>query len=203
MAPKPCKEIPQRSCIACRKSGDKNTLIRFVASPDGIITPDFDYKLPGRGAYTCISSKCLADAVGRKQFARAFKREILLQTPADLNSMMVNCMLARISGFVSLANKAGKIVAGGSMVQDAIRSSSKPGLILLATDTSDAVAEKIMALAEYNSLKLIKILNKDEYGALLGKAPKSAIAIRSAGFAGSIFKEFERYSNFQGEVQNK
>ena len=56
-------EKPQRSCLACRETRDRDRLIRFVLSPQGEVVPDLDVKLPGRGAYTCVSAACLAAAV--------------------------------------------------------------------------------------------------------------------------------------------
>jgi hypothetical protein len=43
---------------------------------------------------------------------------------------------------------------------------------------------------------------KDDFGAILGKAPRSAIAIRTGGFVAQLMYEIERYRNFLGEVRN-
>ncbi len=59
---------PQRSCIACRREGDKANFLRFVIAPDGTVTPDLEGKLPGRGAYLCQSRRCVLDAASKRQF---------------------------------------------------------------------------------------------------------------------------------------
>ena len=40
---------PERQCAVTRQSGDADALIRFVLAPDGLIVPDLERRLPGRG----------------------------------------------------------------------------------------------------------------------------------------------------------
>lgn len=196
------KEKPQRSCLGCRQSRDRDALIRFVLSPQGELVADIEAKLPGRGAYTCISRMCLQAALKQRQFSRAFKREVVTAAPDEMTGQVGGSMQRRVLGYIGLANKAGQVISGGSLVSDAIRSGHKPGLILVATDVSEAIGEKIEMLAAVHHIACIRILNKDDFGAILGKAPRSAIAIRAGGFVAQLSYEIERYRNFLGEVQN-
>jgi hypothetical protein len=50
----------------------KKELIRVVRSPEGVVSLDFKGKLPGRGAYVCPQSGCLAKARKTKALERAF-----------------------------------------------------------------------------------------------------------------------------------
>jgi hypothetical protein len=43
-------------------------------------------------------------------------------------------------------------------------------------------------------------MTKDDFGAILGKAPRSAIAIKAGGFVAQLSQEIKRYRNFLGEV---
>lgn len=106
----------------------------------------------------------------------------------------------RVSGLIGLANKAGKIVGGGSMVSDALRSKHKPGLVLLASDVSPAIGEKIIILASVKHVPLQRVLTKADFGSILGKAPRSAISITAGGFVVPLRTAIERYVNFLGEV---
>jgi len=194
-------EKPQRSCLACRETRDRDRLIRYVLSPLGEVVPDLDAKLPGRGAYTCISAACLAAAVKQRQFSRAFKREVSVPPPDQMTGLVARLLLERIMGYIALANKAGKLIAGGSMVGDALKGKKKPGLVLVAQDISEAIGEKIAAQAAGNGVACLRILTKDDFGALLGKAPRSAVAVKESGFVAQLVKTIERYRNFLGEVQ--
>jgi predicted RNA-binding protein YlxR (DUF448 family) len=70
--------IPTRMCLACRSTGAKSTLVRFVAS-QGIVVVDPAARLPGRGAYVCGREECLEQALRRRGAAlhRSFRRSDL------------------------------------------------------------------------------------------------------------------------------
>ena len=194
------KDKPQRSCLGCRQTFDRDRLLRFVLSPDGEVLPDIEARLPGRGTYTCISSKCLVSAVKQRQFFRGFKQDVRCMEPDEMAATVARLMRERILGYLGLANRAGKIVSGGSLVSDALRGKVKPGLVLVATDVSEAIGEKIVQLAAVHGIPCERVLTKDDFGAILGKAPRSAIAIRPGGFVAQLATEIERYRNFLGEV---
>jgi predicted RNA-binding protein YlxR (DUF448 family) len=191
---------PQRSCLACRTSKDKNLLLRFVLSPELEVLPDPDFRLSGRGAYTCMSAACLVKAVEQRQFKRAFKQDVVVMLSEDMLTHVRQQLADRVTGLIGMANKAGKIIGGGSMVSDALRSKHKPGLVLLATDVSAAIGEKIILLASVQQVPLNSVLTKEDFGSILGKAPRSAISIGAGGFVVPLRMAIERYVNFLGEV---
>ncbi|HEX9078959.1 MAG TPA: DUF448 domain-containing protein [Desulfuromonadaceae bacterium] len=194
-------EAPQRSCLGCREPRDKGELLRFVLSPQGEVVPDLDGKLPGRGAYTCLNPACLEAACRQRQFSRAFKREVGVLPPEEMIALVRRLMRERILGSLGLANRAGKIVSGGSLVSDAIRGTGKPGLVLVATDVSEAIGERIEALADAHRIPRLRVMTKDDFGTILGKAPRSAVAVKPGGFVKQLAAMIERYRNFLGEVQ--
>ena len=66
------KKIPMRQCVGCREMCPKRELIRVVRSPEGEIALDFRGKNPGRGAYVCAKTECLARAKKSRGLERAF-----------------------------------------------------------------------------------------------------------------------------------
>ncbi len=56
------KKIPQRRCVGCNESKDKNLLIRVVRTAQGEVSLDFTGKKSGRGAYICKQVSCLKKA---------------------------------------------------------------------------------------------------------------------------------------------
>lgn len=70
------KHIPQRSCIVCRAQKDKSELVRVVRRPDGTVVTDKLGKESGRGAYVCASGDCMAQAIKKHAFDRAFKTKL-------------------------------------------------------------------------------------------------------------------------------
>lgn len=191
---------PQRSCLGCRTSKDKSLLIRFVETPDGEILPDLENRLPGRGAYTCIDRNCLATAVNQRQFKRSFKHDVTVWPAEQLVEHVCKQLHGRIISLIGLANKAGLVISGGSMVSDAIRSRSKPGLVVVASDVSPDIGDKIIKAATGHQIVCRTAVTKEDFGDILGKAPRSAIAIASGSFVTQMVRAIDRYRNFLGEV---
>lgn len=200
MSQKRGQERPQRSCLGCREIRDRNSLIRYVLSPQGEVVPDLEARLPGRGAYTCVDSSCLETAIKRSLFNRSFRREVTVLPPEVMVAQVASLMRSRILGYLGLANRAGKIISGSSLVCDALRGKNKPELILVAVDASVNIADKVILLASVHSVRAERMLTKEDFGAILGKSSRSAIAVRHSGFVARLVSEIERYRNFLGEV---
>ncbi|MGE0156550.1 MAG: DUF448 domain-containing protein [Geobacter sp.] len=191
---------PQRSCIACRREGDKASFLRFVLAPDGSVTPDLEEKLPGRGAYTCVARSCLLEAVKKRQFGRSFKGAAAPVDGAALDSLLQEQMERRISGYLALANKAGVATSGGEAVERTIKGSNRPNLLVLSEDISPAIGEKLEGLAQRAGVPVMRALTKETLGMLLGKeSDRSAVAIMSPGFGQSLIRELVRYRNYLEE----
>ncbi len=74
--PKAQKKLPTRRCVGCGEHFPKNTLIRVVRSPEGVISLDFIGKASGRGAYICKSGACLLKARKAHRLEAAFETRI-------------------------------------------------------------------------------------------------------------------------------
>lgn len=193
-------EAPQRSCLGCKKCVDKGGLLRFVLTPEKEVLPDLENRLPGRGAYTCIDKRCLALAVEKRQFKRSYKQDVSVMDADQLIEYVRKQLHSRITSLIGLANKAGMITGGGSMVVESLRGRKKPGLVIVTTDISEAIGSKIVYSAEVNNVLHRTVVTKDDIGLILGKAPRSAIAVASSGFVEQLVRAIDRYRNFLGEV---
>lgn len=70
------RSIPMRKCTGCNEMKPKKELVRVVRSPEGEVSLDLTGKKPGRGAYVCRDSACLAKARKAKRFDKAFSCDI-------------------------------------------------------------------------------------------------------------------------------
>lgn len=75
--PGPARRLPQRTCVACRKTRAKRELVRVVRSPQGELSVDLRGKAPGRGAYLDPDPACLERGLIEGALARA------LEVPID------------------------------------------------------------------------------------------------------------------------
>lgn len=71
---------PQRQCIGCRESKDKNELVRVVKTPEGDIVLDRTGRQNGRGAYLCENEECLEKAKKSNALSRSFKINVPKET---------------------------------------------------------------------------------------------------------------------------
>jgi predicted RNA-binding protein YlxR (DUF448 family) len=129
-----------RTCIVTRRAGDADALLRFVVAPDGVVVPDLKRKLPGRGCWVTAQRTYVDEAVRRKLFARAFKREVEL--PADLGAMVDDLLVRSAMGSVGLARKAGQVALGAAKVEAKVRSGEALA-VLHADEASDDGIRKI------------------------------------------------------------
>lgn len=192
------KEEPRRTCLGCRAIKNRVDLLRFVLAPDGTPSPDLLAKLPGRGAYTCLDKTCIAGAVARNQFNRTFKRETKAVSAEVLINLVVSLMEERIASYLSLANKAGRVVSGSDMVMQVLRKNRKDRIILLSTDISADIRLKVISLAEKAGVECFSLFDKERVGALIGKGLRSVVAVEGHGFVSAIKREIDRYRNFVG-----
>lgn len=170
--PKPARQTPQRRCIVTRAAGSPDAMIRFVRSPDGMVVPDLKAVLPGRGAWVAAAAGSVAEAVRRKAFPRAFKADT--RVPDDLATQVEALLLARATEGLSLANKAGAVIAGAGQVEEAARKGHIMS-VLHAREASEAESAKLDALARAvarsrdRAVVIVADLSSDEMGLALGR----------------------------------
>ena len=63
----------ERTCIVCRKKGQKEDLVRVVKFADGKIAYDPTGKAQGRGCYICREGKCVSLLHKSGALARSFR----------------------------------------------------------------------------------------------------------------------------------
>lgn len=68
--------IPERTCIGCRRQRPVRELIRMTAH-EGVVEPA-RHGTPGRGAYLCPDALCFDAAVARRAVTRAFRQSVTM-----------------------------------------------------------------------------------------------------------------------------
>jgi predicted RNA-binding protein YlxR (DUF448 family) len=127
-----------RMCIVTRQSGTPETLIRFVAGPDGRVVPDLKKQLPGRGCWVTAERVVLEKAIAKKLFARGLKKTDVIAGP-ELADEVDRLLSMQLGGMMNLARKAAQFISGASKVEQAVR-----GLAALATfHAVDAAADGV------------------------------------------------------------
>ncbi|MGV2127031.1 RNA-binding protein [Agrobacterium vitis] len=138
---KPVKAVKDgqndRTCIVTRQPGTPDTLIRFVAGPDGTLVPDLKRELPGRGCWVSVSREAVDKAVAKKLFARALKVDVTVDP--EMGSRVDRLLVQQLAGMMNLARKAGQFVTGSAKVDLAIRSGAALGVFHATDAAADGV----------------------------------------------------------------
>jgi uncharacterized protein len=183
-------------CIVTRAEGTDETLIRFARAPDGLVVPDVQAKLPGRGVWVTCSAKLLADAVKRQAFKRGFETdctvppELATQVAAQLRKQAVNTL--------SLARKAGEAVQGFTKVEEALRKGSVAVLLHASHAATDGVA-KLDRLKGHKTV-ISNSLRGDEMDLAFGRPNVIHAAITAGGLADKLVLHLQRMASFESEA---
>jgi predicted RNA-binding protein YlxR (DUF448 family) len=119
-------------------------MIRFVVGPEGQLVPDLKRKLPGRGVWVTATREALGQAVRRKAFARALKREVRVEPdfPDRVEGLLERAALDALA----IAHKSGAVAAGFAKVEAALAGEDVVALIHAADASPDGV-KKVTAAA--------------------------------------------------------
>jgi predicted RNA-binding protein YlxR (DUF448 family) len=72
------RQVPERSCVACREKRAKRKLVRLVCR-DGVVKIDDKGKEPGRGAYLCPIRECWDIGLKGNRLEHALRTELILE----------------------------------------------------------------------------------------------------------------------------
>lgn len=187
------RRAPQRRCIASGAVLPKAELIRFVAAPDGMITPDLAEDLPGRGMWVRADRAALDRAVARNLFSRAAK--IQARVPEDLAGQVCALLRRRAVQTLGQARGAGQAIAGFEKVRGWLRQ-RQAALLLAACDGAADGRGKLAALA--GPLPLIDLFDAAELGQAFGRPHVVHAALAAGGLARRLRVDARRLQGLQG-----
>jgi len=90
----------------------------------------------------------------------------------------------RVLNFLGLAMRAGKVIAGESLVIEAIRM-KKVSLVFLASDSGVSTCKKVTDKAKFYGVKVIELFTSDELSQAIGKSRK-VLAVSDKGFTARL-----------------
>ncbi len=191
---------PLRTCIVSRVQKPPEELIRFVVGPEGTIVPDLARRLPGRGVWVDATRTAVAEAVRRKAFARSLKQHVSI--PADLPDLVERLLAKRLVEAVSIANKAGLVVAGFAKVDELIEAGRVAVLIHAAEAASDGAAKldrKFKALAGPDRARAATVceLTGGELSLAMGRSNVIHAAAAEGGAALRLIEEARRLGRYR------
>lgn len=157
----------QRRDIVSGQVMHEDSLIRFVAGPDGTVTPDLARKLPGRGLWCAADRASVETAVKKGLFSRAAKTK--LGAPASLPDMVETLLMRRLLDALGLARKSGDLTSGFEKVMSSIRGGKAAWLIEASDGAADGRRKLLGAIHSSPSPPaLFGLFSSEELGLALG-----------------------------------
>lgn len=171
-------------------------LIRFVADPEGVVTPDLARRLPGRGLWVAADRAAVETAARKGLFARAAKAK--LSAPADLADRVETLILKRLLDGLGLARKAGELTFGFAKVLEAVKA-GKAAILIEAIDGAADGRRKLLAAAHgaRASPRLIGLFGAAELSLALGGENVIHVAFLAGRGAHRWTSDVERLSGFR------
>lgn len=192
---------PERTCIVTRTKGPPGDFIRFVVGPDRTVVPDLRCKLPGRGAWVTAERPRVLEAVKRKSFKRAFKSEV--EVPPALADMIDGLMEKDALQALSLANKAGLVVAGATKVEGSIGPKVPAALISASDGSADGIRKMEAAVRrlmgdEADSIARIRDFRSDQLDLALGRTNVIHAAVAGGTASEGFVARARRLARYRG-----
>ena len=184
-----------RQCALTRERLPVCALLRFCLDPDGRVVPDLKRRLPGRGVWVTATRQAVADAANKGVFPRAFAKAVTVDAAlADtIEALLERAALDRLS----LANKAGLVVAGFAKVSDALQGNGDL-LLLHASDAADGGKEKIDARAGSARRSRVECFNSGQLSLALGRSNVVHAAMRNGGARDGFLRAVGSLQRFRG-----
>jgi len=191
---------PERLCAVTRENHPASDLIRFVLSPDGIVVPDLESRLPGRGVWITCDRTVVEKAIATHAFSKSLK--VKAEAPPDLADRVDALILKRVSGALSLANKAGLAVAGFEKVFAALEKGTVRAILHgadAAADGRSKIDRKYKAIQADRGLaaEVVNVLTIAQMSLAIGRGSVVHAALTSGGLSDRFLAEAERLSRYR------
>ena len=171
-------------------------MLRFVTSPDGVITPDLDGRLPGRGIWIAPTRKALAE--GRKgKFARAARQSVVC--PDDLEARVDGLLARRCVEAIGLARRGGRAVFGFEKVraQFGVHAKWLPAILLHASDAAQDGRRKLAGAAMDAEALVLDGLTGEELGQAFARPSTAHAAVGPGALAERLRDDLRRLAGLR------
>lgn len=186
------KSDTTRKCIVSGEIVDKDNLLRFVATPDGMLVPDFNKKLSGKGVYVTNAKSMLNKAIEQNLFTKALKHKI--KVDAGLTTMVDNLLKTQALHAISLARKAGCLIWGLDKVLEAIKK-QKVALLFEAGAANSDGRGKLVSHA--GDIEICEVFNSGELDDELKRDNTVHLALLKGTMTAMVKKAVTRLSSFR------
>ena len=190
------KNRRERRCLVTREACCSDTLIRFAVSPDGVVVPDVEERLPGRGLWLTATRDIVEVACRKRVFEKAVRGPVSVDD--RLADTIEQLLARRCLSLLGIARRAGEAVTGFEKVRD-LAGRGKAGLLLTASDAAADGRRKIESASRKATQKssAVGILTSGELGGVFGRDAAVHVAVMKGALCARLLIECNRLAGFR------
>lgn len=110
--------------------------------------------------------------------------------------MRVNSINDKLYSLLGLCQRAGKLVSGGMLCENAIRS-GKARMVIISNEASEGTMDKFTNLCRYYNIELVIAGQKEQLGRAIGKFSRTVLVVLD-----KVFKEMLTNLINENEIQH-
>ena len=187
------KEDQKSICMISGEKTHASDLIRFVLSPEKVLTPDLIGDLQGTSFYLAMNFEVISKLKNQSIIPSEFPKDTII--PKNLLPNLKNNIRRRLISLISLAKKAGKTIIGFNNLKKALEF-EKIDLLIQAYNGSKREMERLKLPMPQR--KRVQCLNSEELGLAFGRDTVIHAGIIKSGFTKNILlynKKFEQLND--------
>jgi len=187
----------ERRCIVTGEVLPDARLVRFVMDPDGSVVPDIDAKLPGRGYWVSADAALVARAAKRRLFSNAAGKEV--KVADDIVARTESGIVQRMLALLGIAKRSGNLILGFDRVEQQIRGSEPPAVIIEAREAGHDGRRKLQSAAKAAGYVpfVIAAFSNAELSLSLGRENVVHAAVKPGRIAEGLIFEAARLKGFR------
>lgn len=174
-------------------------MVRFVLSPDGVVTPDIRRRLPGRGVWITAHKDSVEEAARKGVFKRGFKSNVAV--PDGIAGMVAGLLRQQALQRLAIAHKAGLVTTGFEKVRALLSKRQIAGLVF-ASDAAEDGRSKLEALAKkaqrlHKERSVAEVFSSAELGSTLGRQRVVHVALAPGRSSDLFFTDALRLRGYE------
>ena len=191
-----------RKCVATATVLEKSEMLRFVVSPDNVVTPDIKAKLPGRGAWVTAEKAMVEQVIAKNLFNKAFKHKVKIID--DMADLIGDLLKKDVLDALSICRKTGDLQMGHLKAEESILS-GRTRIYVVANDAGKDTRKKLTAKMRTIAAKkgkktyIIDHFSTAELVKCLGQSKVIHVAIKTGPMAVSLLAKIEKWDRYNGK----
>ena len=197
-------------CVVSGAALPKAEMMRFVVSPQGVLTPDLEHKLSGTTFWVqarydmvaalsykvgaCKIGACKVEA-GKMEAGKMADKTCQI-VPDNLAALVQRRLEEKCLSRLALARKAGQIVLGSTKVAAAL-AANKVGLLLAAQDGAAGGRKKLAAQARRQNVPLVALFTRAQLSMVLGRDNVIHAAVTSKKWVPQLVFEAKSIADYK------